>query len=1399
MRLSLRGWAWVTCLSAAGLSSTGPLPAIDCNQNGADDARDIELGTSRDCNKNGTPDECDVLPRNPGFSTPVVFEAKDQPSAIAAGDLDGDGKLDIAAGGRSQVSFLRGDGRGSFAPPQGIPLQGANVQSITAADLDGDRDLDLATANFSSNDVTTLFNNGDGTIALAVNYAVEMQPISLVSADLDGDGAVDLVTANRDSSSLSVLWNRGAGVFGTGERLLVGSFPTSVAAGDLDGDQDTDLVAATSSGPQSVQVLLNRGERTFEQPRGYGESTLTASILVSDLDGDGDLDVAAASLSGSSAVLFLNKGDGTLAPPLSSSIGTRPLRILASDWNGDGNMDLAAINDLGDCESPGGTVSLIINQGAGAFSAPRQMLLDFKDGAGFAASSGGAGDFDADGDPDLVLGKWGNAGLESGLVALLENRLVVTSQDCNLNSIPDECELLYDCNANGLPDACDIGKGGSKDQNSNGLPDECERDCDKSGLPDDLDLARGLSRDDNSNGIPDACETLLADCNSNKVDDREEIASGTSKDCNANEVPDACEVKTVFRFSGKPDFGFDLAFIPGQTAAGDFDGDGDLDLALTRRGLCCPENARGGSVAIYSNPGSGKLTNVGTYRLSADAALLSAVDFDGDRDLDLAVASPANACGREGFLSILLNEGKGTFLSPRNVPAGILDPRSLAAGDLDGDGDQDLALLGVGLFTGSILVFLNDGKGNFAPGSTFQVSENSQDIVAFDSDGDDNLDLAVASFKLESSLFFRNAGHGAFSTPEKLPTGLLRAAGLAAEDLDGDGNIDLAMGGEEGELASPGLGIFWNAGKDHFPQMLAMSLKEGQANLILARDLDGDGDADLAAMGDLSPHITGSGLGALSTLRNEGARSFAAPVRSIIPGFPVHAASADFDGDRDPDLASVSTDGIKGTLSIIKNRAGVFQTSHPYAVGQAPLALAAADFDRNGHVDLATANNGSSDVSLLLNLGAASFAPGARAPVGTGLLAGPLALAAGDLDGDEDADLAVAVSFKIDLLVNQGSGSFQKGQSLPVGSRPVALVAADLDGDHDLDLATANSLMTGFDDNVSVLLNKGAGEFMPARNYAAGKDSRSLAAGDLDRDGDVDLAVLNPGTKDISLLWNQGNAVFAPGAPLPASSDAFLVATTDLQGDGDLDLAAAGSSGLLLFPNQGGGSFGQALELVSLAPHRFLLMPDLDRDGDPDVAAGMNGGLTVSENLGAGKVFDEPAFFDVGFFGALKPAGGADGQGASGDPPFPLVSAMAAVDFDEDGALDLALASSDQSAVTVVLNLTLPARLRDQDRDGVPDECEGDPGFRRGDANQDSRFDISDPVFILRSLFLTGEFLGCEKAGDSNDDGKVDVSDSIRILRHLFLGDDPPPAPFADCGPDPTPDILPCKEFVPCG
>ena len=115
------------------------------------------------------------------------------------------------------------------------------------------------------------------------------------------------------------------------------------------------------------------------------------------------------------------------------------------------------------------------------------------------------------------------------------------SQDCDGNSIPDDCQP--DCNANGVADVCDIAAGTSVDCDANGVPDECEPDCNGNGIADGCDLISGSSGDCNGNGVPDECESAgSGDCNGNGVADFCDLSAGTSLDCNANGVPDECDI-----------------------------------------------------------------------------------------------------------------------------------------------------------------------------------------------------------------------------------------------------------------------------------------------------------------------------------------------------------------------------------------------------------------------------------------------------------------------------------------------------------------------------------------------------------------------------------------------------------------------------------------------------------------------------------------------------------------------------------------------------------------------------------------------------------------------------------------------------------------------------------------
>ena len=133
-----------------------------------------------------------------------------------------------------------------------------------------------------------------------------------------------------------------------------------------------------------------------------------------------------------------------------------------------------------------------------------------------------------------------------------------TSDDCDLNAIPDECQDQSDCNSNTVLDFCDIADGVSGDCNTNGIPDECESpvDCNQNGVPDFCDLATANSADCNHNSIPDECESQddcngnsildicepQEDCNGNGIQDIcDVIDGGVSADCNTNSVPDECE------------------------------------------------------------------------------------------------------------------------------------------------------------------------------------------------------------------------------------------------------------------------------------------------------------------------------------------------------------------------------------------------------------------------------------------------------------------------------------------------------------------------------------------------------------------------------------------------------------------------------------------------------------------------------------------------------------------------------------------------------------------------------------------------------------------------------------------------------------------------------------------
>ncbi len=137
---------------------------------------------------------------------------------------------------------------------------GDSPRSAALGDLDGVNGPDLAVAHWSSGDVSVLLDQGDGTFAAAVAYAVGFGAVSVAIADLDGVNGADLVVAHYNS--VAVLLNQGGGTFAPAVQYDAGAVRWSVAIGDLDGVDGPDLAVA-NGGSGDVSVLLNRGDGTF--------------------------------------------------------------------------------------------------------------------------------------------------------------------------------------------------------------------------------------------------------------------------------------------------------------------------------------------------------------------------------------------------------------------------------------------------------------------------------------------------------------------------------------------------------------------------------------------------------------------------------------------------------------------------------------------------------------------------------------------------------------------------------------------------------------------------------------------------------------------------------------------------------------------------------------------------------------------------------------------------------------------------------------------------------------------------------------------------------------------------------------------------------------------------------
>lgn len=302
------------------------------------------------------------------FASHTEYTTGNGPVGVALGDLNGDGKLDLATAnyGAGTVSVLLGTGTGAFGAKTDF-VSGTNPYGIAIGDADGDGVADVVVANIGAG-ATVLAGNNTGAIVSRTNIATASGPTSVVIADLNRDGRTDLATANYFGGSVSVLLAGGAPRFGPRAMLAVGGDPVAVAVKDVNGDGYPDVITAnTDSG--SVSILLSSASGTLSAARNVlthdvGIGNAASAFAVGDLNGDGKQDIVTIGPNAPTLAVLL--GDGTGGFALANAYyatGQGPVACLLGDVNGDGKLDAVTAN------SNDATVSVLFGNGNGGFSA----------------------------------------------------------------------------------------------------------------------------------------------------------------------------------------------------------------------------------------------------------------------------------------------------------------------------------------------------------------------------------------------------------------------------------------------------------------------------------------------------------------------------------------------------------------------------------------------------------------------------------------------------------------------------------------------------------------------------------------------------------------------------------------------------------------------------------------------------------------------------------------------------------------------------------------------------------------------------------------------------------------------------------------------------------------------
>ncbi|MEO5627854.1 MAG: FG-GAP-like repeat-containing protein [Candidatus Saccharimonadales bacterium] len=235
----------------------------------------------------------------------------------------------------------------------------------------------------------------------------------------------------------------------------------------------------------------------------------------------------------------------------------------------------------------------------------------------------------------------------------------------------------------------------------------------------------------------------------------------------------------VFMNNGNGTFANKVDYVSAATgidvASADFDGDGDIDLATIG----------GSQMSIFTNNGSGVFTLAGTYSAAVNMSSIDKADVDHDGDIDVVTVNTS------GTASVFLNNGSGSFGGNVDYITGTYGSSGLVLGDLNGDSNPDIVI--VGQNSNRVSVLMNNGGGSFVTQVDYATGSQPLGVTLGDFNGDNVIDIAVGNQSASSMSVLLNNGDGTFAAKSDFPSGGSPNS-ITAADVSGDGKTDIIVG-----------------------------------------------------------------------------------------------------------------------------------------------------------------------------------------------------------------------------------------------------------------------------------------------------------------------------------------------------------------------------------------------------------------------------------------------------------------------------------------------------------------------------------------------------------------------------------------------------------------------------